>query len=106
MSLFLYIKLFQIVHKLFFPENMYYFHNIPHRSKRIFMKMLREFEVLILMFIRLEEFFRPGFEGSFFSSQISLATVCTFESLYSYTFPILSIDVFPLSVCKTFSIRF
>ena len=31
--------------------------------------MLREFGILISMFIRLGEFFRPGFEGSFFFSQ-------------------------------------
>lgn len=72
-----YIKLFQIIHKLSFPDNLYYFPNILNRSKRIFPKMLREFGILILMFIRLGEFFGTGFEGSS-HPQISLATICTF----------------------------
>jgi hypothetical protein len=72
MSLFIYIYTYNFSRTFlkfpFLAAHSYYLHNILHRAKRlmIFPQMLREFGILILMFVRLEVFLMSSFEGSLF----------------------------------------
>jgi len=60
-----------------FPDNLHYFHNIPHRSKRmmIILKMLCKYRILILVFVRLQIFFKSSFKGNSNLFQIPFSTI-------------------------------